>query len=127
MCRNEARVLARRSQQIGCLFCLAQSACAIVSFAILNSRIRPSLWIGSVDWAPPRKYGTHSLRRTNAALIYNQTGNIRAVQFQHSYRKIESTVRHLGVDVEDALALVEGTEVRPFIGAHTQIGRRQRP
>lgn len=56
-------------------------------------------------------YGTHSLRRTKAALIYKQTGNLRAVQILLRHTKIESTVRYLGVDIEDALALSEGTEV----------------
>lgn len=56
-------------------------------------------------------YGTHSLRRTKAALIYKQTGNLRAVQILLGHAKIESTVRYLGVDIEDALALAEGTEV----------------
>src|SRR5690348_14178743 len=55
--------------------------------------------------------GTHSLRRTKAALIYKQTGNLRAVQILLGHTKIESTVRYLGVDIEDALALSEGTEV----------------
>jgi integrase len=55
-------------------------------------------------------YGTHSLRRTKASIIYKQTGNLRAVQILLGHTKIESTVRYLGVDVEDALALSEGTE-----------------
>ena len=56
-------------------------------------------------------YGTHSLRRTKAALIYKQTGNLRAVQILLGHTKIESTVRYLGVDVEDALTLSEHTEI----------------
>jgi site-specific recombinase XerC len=56
-------------------------------------------------------YGTHSLRRTKASLIYKRTGNLRAVQILLGYTKIESTVRYLGVDVEDALTLAEGTEI----------------
>src|ERR1019366_578133 len=56
-------------------------------------------------------YGTHSLRRTKASIIYKQTGNLRAVQILLGHTKIESTVRYLGVDVEDALILAEGTEV----------------
>lgn len=56
-------------------------------------------------------YGTHSLRRTKAAIIYRQTGNLRAVQILLGHTKIETTVRYLGVEVEDALALAEGTEV----------------
>ncbi len=56
-------------------------------------------------------YGTHSLRRTKAAIIYKQTGNLRAVQILLGHTKIETTVRYPGVEVEDALALAEGTEV----------------
>jgi integrase len=56
-------------------------------------------------------YGTHSLRRTKASLIYKQTGNLRAVQILLGHTKIESTVRYLGVDIEDALTLSERTEV----------------
>lgn len=59
----------------------------------------------------PEDYGTHSLRRTKASLIYKQTGNLRAVQILLGHTKIESTVRYLGVDIEDALALSEATEV----------------
>ena len=56
-------------------------------------------------------YGTHSLRRTKASIIYKRTGNLRAVQFLLGHTKIESTVRYLGVDVDDALTLAEGTEL----------------
>jgi integrase len=56
-------------------------------------------------------YGTHSFRRTKASLIYKQTGNLRAVQILLGHTKIESTVRYLGVDIEDALALAEATEI----------------
>ena len=50
-------------------------------------------------------YGTHSLRRTKASIIYRATGNLRAVQILLGHSKIENTVRYLGIDVEDALAL----------------------
>ncbi len=56
-------------------------------------------------------YGTHSLRRTKASIIYKRTGNLRAVQILLGHTKIESTVRYLGVDIDDALALAEGTEL----------------
>lgn len=59
----------------------------------------------------PQEYGTHSLRRAKAAIIYKATGNLRAVQILLGHAKIESTVRYLGVDVEDALELAERTEV----------------
>jgi integrase len=56
-------------------------------------------------------YGTHSLRRTKAAIIYKQTGNLRAVQILLGHTKLETTVRYLGVEEEDALALAENTEL----------------
>jgi site-specific recombinase XerC len=56
-------------------------------------------------------YGTHSLRRTKAAMIYEATGNLRAIQILLGHTKIENTVRYLGVDIEDALELAERTEI----------------
>lgn len=67
-------------------------------------------WISAVG-LPVEEYGTHSLRRTKAALVYKRTGNLRAVQILLGHTKIETTVRYLGVDVEDALTLSEGTEL----------------
>jgi integrase len=63
-------------------------------------------WIGSVG-LDPRLFGTHSLRRTKATLIYRRTGNLRAVQLLLGHTKIESTVRYLGIEVDDALAIAE--------------------
>lgn len=57
------------------------------------------------------EYGTHSLRRTKAALIYKATGNLRAIQILLGHTKIENTVRYLGVDIDDALTLAETTEI----------------
>ena len=57
------------------------------------------------------EYGTHSLRRAKAAMIYRATGNIRAIQILLGHTKIENTVRYLGVDIEDALLLAERTEI----------------
>ena len=59
----------------------------------------------------PHLYGTHSLRRTKATLIYRRTGNLRAVQLLLGHTKIESTVRYLGIDVDDALTLAEQADV----------------
>jgi integrase len=59
----------------------------------------------------PLQFVTHSLRRTKAALIYRKTGNLRAVQLLLGHTKIESTVRYLGVDVDDVLAIAEQIEV----------------
>ncbi|ACK50255.1 integrase family protein [Methylocella silvestris BL2] len=67
-------------------------------------------WVTGIGLRP-EDYGPYSLRRTKASIVYKQTGNLRAVQILLGHTKIESTVRYLGVDVEDALALAEGTEV----------------
>ncbi len=56
-------------------------------------------------------YGTHSLRRTKATLIYKRTKNLRAVQLLLGHTKLESTVRYLGIEVNDALEMAEQTEV----------------
>jgi integrase len=69
-----------------------------------------SQWIGSVG-LDPRLFGTHSLRRTKATLIYRRTGNLRAVQLLLGHTKIESTVRYLGIEVDDALATAEQVDV----------------
>ena len=59
----------------------------------------------------PTAYGTHTMRRTKASLIYRRTKNIRAVQLLLGHTKLESTVRYLGIEVEDALELSEQTEI----------------
>jgi integrase len=61
-----------------------------------------SEWIASIG-LDPKLFGTHSLRRTKATLIYRRTGNLRAVQLLLGHTKIESTVRYLGIEVDDAL------------------------
>jgi integrase len=48
-----------------------------------------------------QEYGTHSLRRTKATLIYRRTKNLRAVQLLLGHRKLESTVRYVGVELDD--------------------------
>ena len=59
----------------------------------------------------PLKFGTHSLRRTKATLIYRRTGNLRAVQLLLGHTKIESTVRYLGVEIDDAIEIAEQVDV----------------
>ena len=59
----------------------------------------------------PHKYGTQSLRRTKAAQIYKTTGNLRAVQLLLGHTKLESTIRYLGVEIEDALQISERIEL----------------
>jgi integrase len=69
-----------------------------------------SEWIAGIG-LDAKLFGTHSLRRTKATLIYRRTGNLRAVQLLLGHTKIESTVRYLGIEVDDALAIAEQVEV----------------
>ena len=69
-----------------------------------------SRWVSLIG-LDEKLYGTHSIRRTKASLIYRKTGNIRAVQLLLGHSKLESTVRYLGVEVEDALNIAEQIEV----------------
>ena len=90
---------------------------------LFPSRIHESPHLGTRQYArildgwveqiglDPSAYGTHSMRRTKASLIYRRTKNLRAVQLLLGHRKIESTVRYLGLEVDDALDLAEQTEV----------------
>ncbi len=67
-------------------------------------------WVRSIG-LEPGAYGTHSMRRTKVAQIYKKTGNLRAVQLLLGHTKMDSTVRYLGVDLEDALAISESVEI----------------
>lgn len=69
-----------------------------------------SRWLADIGM-DPHLFGTHSLRRTKATLIYRRTGNLRAVQLLLGHTKIESTVRYLGIEVDDALAIAEQVDV----------------
>jgi integrase len=69
-----------------------------------------SEWVASIG-LDPALFGTHSLRRTKATLIYRRTGNLRAVQLLLGHTKVESTVRYLGIEVDDALAIAEQVDV----------------
>jgi integrase len=69
-----------------------------------------SEWIAGIG-LDPKLFGTHSMRRTKATLIYRRTGNLRAVQLLLGHTKIESTVRYLGIEVDDALAIAEQVDV----------------
>jgi integrase len=59
----------------------------------------------------PSAYGTHTMRRTKATLIYRRTKNLRTVQLLLGHTKLESTVRYLGIEVDDALEISEQTEI----------------
>ena len=67
-------------------------------------------WVSQIG-LDPTAYGTHSMRRTKASLIYRRTKNLRAVQLLLGHTKLESTVRYLGIEVDDALEMAEQTEV----------------
>ncbi|MDH4020942.1 MAG: tyrosine-type recombinase/integrase [Xanthomonadales bacterium] len=67
-------------------------------------------WVAEVG-LDPKAYGTHSLRRTKATLIYRRTKNLRAVQLLLGHSKVESTVRYLGIELDDALEIAEQTEI----------------
>lgn len=67
-------------------------------------------WVGLIG-LDPVAYGTHSLRRTKVSILYKKTGNLRACQLLLGHRRLESTVRYLGVEIDDALALSEATEI----------------
>jgi site-specific recombinase XerC len=67
-------------------------------------------WVASIG-LEPSAYGTHSMRRTKVAQIYKKTGNLRAVQLLLGHTKMDSTVRYLGVDLDDALSLSEGIDL----------------
>ena len=67
-------------------------------------------WITAIG-LDPAMYGTHTMRRTKASLIYRRTKNLRAVQLLLGHTKLESTVRYLCIEVDDALEMAEQTEV----------------
>ena len=67
-------------------------------------------WISSIG-LNPHEYGTHSIRRTKASLIYKRTKNLRAIQLLLGHRNLESTVRYLGIEVDDALEMAESTDI----------------
>lgn len=90
---------------------------------LFHSRIRNSIHLSTRQYArivhawvdeiglDSANYGTHTMRRTKASLIYRRTKNLRAVQLLLGHTKLESTVRYLGIEVDDALEMAEQTEV----------------
>ena len=77
---------------------------------LTDNGIQFAEWVVSVG-LEPSAYGTHSMRRTKVAQIYKKTGNLGAVQLLLGHTKMDSTVRYLGVDIEDALTLSEGIDL----------------
>ena len=90
---------------------------------LFPSRIQDSLHLSTRQYArivnawieeiglDTANYGTHTMRRTKVSLIYKRTKNLRAIQLLLGHTKLDSTVRYLGIEVEDALELAEQTEV----------------
>lgn len=67
-------------------------------------------WVSEIG-LDPSQYGTHSLRRTKASLVYRKTKNLRAVQLLLGHTSLESTVRYLGIDEDDALEISKQIEI----------------
>ena len=67
-------------------------------------------WVGQIG-LDARAYGTHTMRRTKASLIHKRTKNLRVLQLLLGHTKLESTIRYLGIEVDDALEMAEQTEV----------------
>jgi integrase len=67
-------------------------------------------WVQSVG-LDTSEYGTHTMRRTKATLIYRQTKNLRAIQLLLGHSRIESTIRYLGIEVDDALEIAEQIDI----------------
>ena len=82
---------------------------ALANFPAVAARLVDK-WVASIGLDATR-FGTHSLRRTKVSLIYRRTGNLRAVQILLGHTKIESTVRYLGIEVDDALAVAEQVDI----------------
>jgi integrase len=80
-----------------------------------------SEWIANVG-LDSKLFGTHSLRRAKATLIYRRTGNLRVVQLLLGHTKIESTVRYLGIEVDDALSIAEQVAEAPGQSGHALPG-----
>lgn len=78
-----------------------------ISYSYYRSLVRK--WASNLG-LDPNLYGTHSMRRTKATLVYAKTKNIRAVQLLLGHTKVDNTIRYLGVELEDALLLSEGTD-----------------
>ena len=77
-------------------------------------------WIEEIG-SDPSGYGTHSMRRTKATLIYRRTKNLRAVQLLFGHSKLESTVRYLGIEVDDALEIAEQTDAWKRVGRESVV------
>jgi len=104
----EAWIMAGRLASSSYLFPSRQQASPHLSLR-QYSRIVES-WVSGIG-LDSTAYGTHTMRRTKATLIYRRTKNLRAVQLQLGHSKLDSTVRYLGIEIDDALEISEQTDV----------------
>ena len=121
--RREAELAAAVSVFIEALAAWIRSATLKLEDFLFPSRVRESPHLSTRQYArivdrwihdiglDPGAYGTHTMRRTKSSLIYRRTKNLRAVQLLLGHTKLESTVRYLGIEVDDALEIAEQTEV----------------
>jgi site-specific recombinase XerD len=100
----------RRVQDIPAIFYSLAAAARVVASPPRQYARLLSEWIASIG-PDPALFGTHSLRQTKATLIHRRTKNLRAVQLLLGQTNVESTVRYLGVEVDDALAIAEQIDV----------------
>jgi integrase len=102
---NYLRLTGRRPGQV--LFCGREPSRGLTTrqYARLVQE-----WVASIG-LDPLQFGTHSLRRTKAVLIYRQTGNLRAVQLLLGHTKIESTVRYVGIEIDDAIEIAVKVDI----------------
>jgi integrase len=98
----------RRGEPDGWLFPSRMRPCAHLSTRQYIRLVKQ--WVALIG-LEPAAYGSHSLRRTKVSLLYRKTGNLRACQLLLGHTKLESTVRYLGVELDDALELSEGLEI----------------
>ncbi len=101
--------LAIHSKRRGCDFVAVQVGYVARGLTTRQHARLVQEWVASIG-LDPAKFGTHSLRRTKVVLIYRRTGNHRAVQLLLGHSKIESTLRSLGIEVDDAIEIAEKQE-----------------
>ena len=108
--RNSILVWVRSPSMIGCRFLFPSRFHGSPHLSTRQYARLVRDWVSAIG-LDANAYGTHSLRRTKAALIYRKTGNLRAVQLLLGHTKVDSTVRYLGVELDDALSIAERIEI----------------
>ena len=108
--RNSILVWVRSPSMIGCRFLFPSRFHGSPHLSTRQYARLVRDWVSAIG-LDANAYGTHSLRRTKAALIYRKTGNLRAAQLLLGHTKVDSTVRYLGVELDDALSIAEKIEI----------------